>query len=554
MSADTILYDAGKQTVQMVRQKSQPQISCHTAKPKAKRKIQSSQLIFNSLNFLQPSPYQPLAMTASAAAFAASDSNRGTKRSASELSTSHKATKTTTNKGTQDTTTSSIHDDDDECPYVALPFYGEHKRAVSSVAFAPTKPFSLSSYGSSSSYALCASASADGTVKLWDVTSRMVNDVINPKSSKSSVPSPNAAAAAAAAAMGDDNTPTSTTTSPTKHGNSSPHDTFMWSTSTLAGHSRGINHVCWSPRTPNLLATASDDKTLRLWDVTRSSSNDTSLAGTPSWNHHQTTTASSSCSPTPGTNGMVKQETGEALLEFKGHSNFCFSCQFSPQGNLLVSGSFDETVKIWDVRSGECISTLPAHSDPVTSVSLNRDGTCIVSSSHDGLIRIWDVATGECLKTIYAEGNPPVSFCKYSRNGKYILSGMLDGKLRLWNTMDKFGNGQATAATGGGSGGGGGGGGRCTKTYSGHLNSKYCIVSDFMVSNPNRQSIVTGSEDGNVYLYDLQTRNVRQVLEGGHKDACLAVAAHDSKELIVSGGMTNDRTVRFWMPKRQEMQ
>ena len=105
---------------------------------------------------------------------------------------------------------------------------------------------------------------------------------------------------------------------------------------------------------------------------------------------------------------MVKQETGEALLEFKGHSNFCFSCQFSPQGNLLVSGSFDETVKIWDVRSDECISTLPAHSDPVTSVSLNRDGTCIVSSSHDGLIRIWDVATGECLKTIYAEGNPPV--------------------------------------------------------------------------------------------------------------------------------------------------
>lgn len=70
-------------------------------------------------------------------------------------------------------------------------------------------------------------------------------------------------------------------------------------------------------------------------------------------------------------------------------------CTLLPsQSNILVTGSFDENVKLWDVRTGTCIKTLPAHSDPVTATDFNRDGTCIVSGSHDGLVRIWDTSTG----------------------------------------------------------------------------------------------------------------------------------------------------------------
>ena len=116
------------------------------------------------------------------------------------------------------------------------------------------------------------------------------------------------------------------------------------------------------------------------------------------------------------------------------------------------------------------MKTLPAHSDPVSSVNFNRDGTLIVSSSYDGLIRIslikkrvsergqrrgegeeeesvscylfivvltskdiWDTNTGQCLKTIIEDDNPVVSFVKFSPNGKYLLAGTLDNKLRLWN-------------------------------------------------------------------------------------------------------------------------
>lgn len=54
--------------------------------------------------------------------------------------------------------------------------------------------------------------------------------------------------------------------------------------------------------------------------------------------------------------------------------------------NLInIINQFDESVRIWDVRTGKCLKTLPAHSDPVSAVHFNRDGSLIVSSSYDGL-------------------------------------------------------------------------------------------------------------------------------------------------------------------------
>jgi COMPASS component SWD3 len=58
---------------------------------------------------------------------------------------------------------------------------------------------------------------------------------------------------------------------------------------------------------------------------------------------------------------------------------------FNPSSNLIVSGSYDETVRIWDLKTGHCLRVLPAHSEPITAVHFNRDGTLIASSSYDGL-------------------------------------------------------------------------------------------------------------------------------------------------------------------------
>ena len=321
-----------------------------------------------------------------------------------------------------------------EDEYYLLPFHGEHKRAVSTLQFAPsnlTKPKSV----------LCASASADGTAKIWDISLSSSSSPLKP--------------------LG-----------------------------TCVGHARGINQVSWNRAAP-FLATASDDRTVRLWDAV----------------------------------------TTEALVEFRGHSSFVFCVDQT--NNMLVSGSFDETVKLWDVRSGQCVCTLPAHSDPVTAVSFGRDGTTVASASHDGLIRIWDVSTGECLKTIYAAANPPVSTLRYAPNGKYLLAGTLDSVVRLWPVSRTASN-------------------RCVQSYAthqgtahagAHVHSRYSTTATF---TSDGKSVVVGSETGKVVVYDLQTGEVQQVLEHESDEIILAVDAHDKLPLLCSGGMTSDRKVSFW--------
>ena len=187
----------------------------------------------------------------------------------------------------------------------------------------------------------------------------------------------------------------------------------------LVGHTEGISDITWSSDS-RYICSASDDKTLRVWDVTGGAQKGTADA------------TSSGAAPGDGDAG-VKGEAGTAqracVQVLKGHTNYVFCCNYNPQSNLIVSGSFDETVRLWDVKTGQCLKVLPAHSDPVTAVHFNRDGTLIVSCSYDGLCRIWDTSTGHCLKTLIDDDNPPVSFVKFSPNSKFILAGTLDSHL-----------------------------------------------------------------------------------------------------------------------------
>eukprot|EP00775_Hariotina_reticulata_P010433 gene10433-10591_t len=253
--------------------------------------------------------------------------------------------------------------------------------------------------------------------------------------------------------------------------------------STANPHKAGINDVCWNS-SGSYLATASDDLSAKIWDV----------------------------------------ETGKCLSTVQGHTNYVFCCQFNPNGQILATGSFDETIRFWCVRSGRCLRELPAHSDPVTAIDFNFDGTVLASCSFDGLLRLWDTHNGHCLKTLPIDnGSSPLSHVCFSPNGQYLLQASLNNKLQLVNFET----------------------GKVAKTYTGHQNSKFCSMMTFSTALNQRPSIAAGSEDGSIFVWDVNSKQVLQQLPGrsskddvgdGHCAAVLCVDGHPSQPLLASGG------------------
>jgi WD40 repeat protein len=99
-------------------------------------------------------------------------------------------------------------------------------------------------------------------------------------------------------------------------------------------------------------------------------------------------------------NPRVQADWSAALQTLEGHSSSVSSVAFSPDGKQVVSGSDDQTVKLWDTATGAALQTLKGHSGSVTSVAFSPDGKQIVSSSSDRTVRLWDRATGTALQTL----------------------------------------------------------------------------------------------------------------------------------------------------------
>ncbi|PYI03229.1 WD40 repeat-like protein [Aspergillus sclerotiicarbonarius CBS 121057] len=161
---------------------------------------------------------------------------------------------------------------------------------------------------------------------------------------------------------------------------------------TIEGH-RGspVRSVTFSPD-GRLLASGANDRTIKLWDVSTS--------------------------------------TLQQTLE--GHNGYVESIAFSPDGRQLASGSADSTVKLWDLTNGSH-QTLTGHEGCVASVAFSPDGQLLASGSADHTVKLWNLTTSshKTLKDHWM----PVRSVAFSADGRWVASGSDDKTIKLWDTV-----------------------------------------------------------------------------------------------------------------------
>lgn len=236
--------------------------------------------------------------------------------------------------------------------------------------------------------------------------------------------------------------------------------------------------------------------------------------------------------------GVAAAKTGGPKSTLRGHEAPVFAVNWNPVRQAeLASGGMDDTVRVWDAqRPSHPLLTLQGHYAIVSSVCFNRDGSLLASSGYDGTVRLWDARSGQCLKSIQPRHPPlhggaadssdaaPCSYCAFSPNGKYLLAASWDSTLRLLGCAQ---------------------GNRLLKTYRGHVNQRYCGFAQFSVTGG--KWIVSGSEDGRVYLWDLQSQQPVQIIshqqhhaQRGDGGPAMAVACHPSQNIIATGSLLPD--------------
>ena len=294
---------------------------------------------------------------------------------------------------------------------------------------------------------------------------------------------------------------------------------------TLTNHTAIVLSVAFSPD-GTTLATASQDDTVELWDVT---TNPPTLK--PVHIKHDQPIRSVAFSPngkllaSGSADNTVKvwdvangQEVAN-LAGPDGHTKSVTSVAFSPDGKTLASASDDTTVKIWDLSNSKVVHTLSGHGASVTSVAFSPDGKTLASGSFDRNIILWDVAGGNLITTLQGH-NAEIWSVAFSPDGKTLASGSFDHTIKIWNLTD-------------------------------HTNfnlSNYAKGVRQVTFSPNGKYLAAGSDDLEqpIEIWDVALRQSKVSLKGD-SDIVYSVAFSPDGYTLASGSA--DKTVRLWSLK-----
>ena len=228
-------------------------------------------------------------------------------------------------------------------------------------------------------------------------------------------------------------------------------------------------------------------------------------------------------------------------IDLKGHTRSVLSTAFSPDGQILASGSADDTIRLWNVNTGELIETFEGHTDVVSSVAFSPDGQTLASGSWDETIRLWNVNTGELIETF--EGHTDVvSSVALSPDGQTLASGSGDTTIHLWNANIMESEVLWSLETG--------------EQVEENTDQLLIILEGHKGSinsitfSPDGQTLASGSWDETIRLWNINTGKLLKTLEGHESNVTSVTFSPDGQTLASgswhSGRWGMDDIIRLW--------
>lgn len=202
-----------------------------------------------------------------------------------------------------------------------------------------------------------------------------------------------------------------------------------------------------------------------------------------------------------------------------GHTDTVFTVAFSPDGQQLVSGSADQSIRLWQVATGALLDTFYDHVGPIFSLAFDPTGTLLASAGRDHVVRIWDLATHTLRHHCIGHTEDVIDLCFHyvSATGiTWLITGSRDQSVRLW------------------------------ASDSGQLRHTLVDANNeilALAASPGGYLLAASGADHIIRCWDLTTMQLRYSLSG-HGDAVRALAFSADGITLASGG--NDQTIRLW--------